>query len=101
MAIGNVEKFSWSAVGQSALAAGVSAGVAYYVPPIGGASAAASTANAANAAATVIPNFPTTLMRAGLSSAVTQAVQGKWSWREVGASVVSAGAGYYAGQAMQ
>lgn len=39
-------------------------------------------------------------LRAGLGSAVSLAAQGKWSWREVGASTVSAGAGYYAGQAV-
>ncbi len=40
------------------------------------------------------------IVGAGMGSAVSQAIQGKWSWREVGASTVAGGAGYYAGKAV-
>ncbi|WP_343638233.1 LysM peptidoglycan-binding domain-containing protein [Roseateles sp.] len=93
MATGNVEKFSWKAVGQSALAAGITAGVGSYFGPAPGATSA--TANAST-----LSRVTDAVVRAGVSSAVTQAIQGKWSWREVGAATVSAGAGYFAGQAV-
>ena len=93
MATGNVEKFSWKAVGQSARAAGITAGVGSYFGPAPGATSA--TANAST-----LSRVTDAVVRAGVSSAVTQAIQGKWSWREVGAATVSAGAGYFAGQAV-
>ena len=93
MATGNVDKFSWKAVGQSALAAGVTAGVGSYLGAAPGSTAASSNAS-------TLTKVSDAVMRAGLNSAVTQAIQGKWSWREVGAASVSAGAGYFAGQAV-
>ena len=72
MATGNVEKFSWKAVGQSALAAGITAGVGSYFGPAPGATSA--TANASTLA-----RVTDVVVRAGVSSAVTQAIQGKWS----------------------
>ena len=93
MATGNVDKFSWKAVGQSALAAGVTAGVGSYLGAAPGSTAASSNAS-------TLTKVSDAVMRAGLNSAVTQAIQGEWSWREVGAATISAGAGYAAGQAV-
>ncbi len=98
MATGNVDKFSWKAVGQSALAAGITAGVGSAIT-----SAVAEggfMADSAIAPALRAKGATTAIVRAGMGSAVSQAIQGKWSWREVGASTVAGGAGYYAGEAV-
>ncbi|HEX8029248.1 MAG TPA: LysM peptidoglycan-binding domain-containing protein [Vicinamibacterales bacterium] len=98
MATGNVDKFSWKAVGQSAFAAGVTAGVGSAITSAvspGGFMAESSIAPALRAGGAT-----SAMVRAGVGSAVSQAIQGKWSWREVGASTVAAGAGYVAGEAV-
>ncbi|MBT9504469.1 MAG: LysM peptidoglycan-binding domain-containing protein, partial [Burkholderiaceae bacterium] len=84
MATGDVKRFSWNAVGQSMLSGGITAGVgsalsgASWMPSSGWGSAA---------------------VKAGLGSAVSQALQEQWSWREVAASTVGGAAGYAAGDA--
>ncbi|HEY1399376.1 LysM peptidoglycan-binding domain-containing protein [Roseateles sp.] len=98
MATGNVDKFSWNAVGQSALSAGITAGVGSVL------SNAVSAGGVLNG--TPVGDFlnsskmASAMVRAGVGSAVSQVVQGKWSWREVGASTVAGGAGYLAGEAV-
>lgn len=103
MAMGNVEKFSWKAVGQSALAAGVTAGVGAAMTPAASASGTASSvgqgASSAGASAKVLSTSEM-MLRGGLSSATSQLIQGKWSWRELGVSVVSAGVGREAASAL-
>lgn len=98
MATGNVDKFSWRAVGQLAFSAGITAGVGSAL------TAASATVGVLNNTAVgrmvTVGQEGSAMLRAGLGSAVSLAAQGKWSWREVGASTVSAGAGYYAGQAV-
>lgn len=100
MVTGDVDKFSWKAVGQAALSAGVAAGVSSAIS-----SAASSTGTASSVSESAKwlggRTLGATMARTAISSAVTQAIQGKWSWREVGASAVSAGAGYQAGLALQ
>ncbi|UXH76175.1 hypothetical protein [Roseateles amylovorans] len=98
MATGNFAQFSWKAVGQSALSAGITAGVGSAL------SAAASSGGILNG--TGVGSLIETgkagsaMLKAGMGSAVSLAVQGQWNWREVGASTVAGGAGYYAGRAV-
>ncbi|HEX8029263.1 MAG TPA: LysM peptidoglycan-binding domain-containing protein [Vicinamibacterales bacterium] len=98
MATGNVDKFSWKAVGQSAVSAGITAGVGSAL------NAAAGTGGILNGTGVgslvQAGGAGGAMVKAGVGSAVSQAIQGKWNWREVGASTVSASAGYYAGQAV-
>ena len=100
MVTGDVDKFSWKAVGQAALSAGVTAGV---TSAISSAASSTGTASSVSEAAKWLgeKTLGATMARGAISSAATQAIQGKWSWREVGASAVSAGAGYQAGRALQ
>ncbi|TDP71061.1 LysM peptidoglycan-binding domain-containing protein [Roseateles toxinivorans] len=98
MAIGNVEQFSWKAVGRSAFSGGTTAGVgnvlssaAQIGSTLGNTAAGALIRDGGTAAAAI---------KAGAGSAVSLALQGQWSWREVAASTVGAAAGYAAGDAV-
>jgi YD repeat-containing protein len=92
MVTGNVSSFSWKAVGQSALGAGITAGVgsALSLSPAsvvgsGGWSSSESLLRGAALSAT--------------STGVNMVLHGSWSWRQVGASLVGAAAGAGAGLA--
>ncbi|WP_197046841.1 deaminase domain-containing protein [Paucibacter sp. KBW04] len=101
---GNVDKFSWSAVGQAALGGAITAGVgaglnsmAQAGGVLNGTTVGNWVSSSANGAAT---SWQGAAIRAGLSSAATQAIQGHWSWREVGASAVAGAAGYAVGNSV-
>ncbi|WP_431256773.1 hypothetical protein ACQ86G_18985 [Roseateles chitinivorans] len=98
MATGNVDKFSWRAVGQSAVSAGITAGVGSALTAASGAGGVLN--NTAVGRMVAAGQEGAAMLRAGIGSAVSLAAQGQWSWREVAASTVSAGAGYAAGQAV-
>ncbi|MBT9458004.1 MAG: LysM peptidoglycan-binding domain-containing protein [Burkholderiaceae bacterium] len=92
LATGNLEKFSWKAVGQAAFSGGVTSGVGNVLSSLGTTSALGKLVNQSG--------WQGAAMRAGAGSAVSQALQGQWSWREVAASTVGGAAGYAAGDAV-
>ncbi|WP_431256770.1 LysM peptidoglycan-binding domain-containing protein [Roseateles chitinivorans] len=100
MATGNVEKFSWKAVGKAAVSGALSAGIAEGLSALADTSAAGQSVQEAAKWLKQTDNFGAAVARGALTSGVTQAMQGKWSWKEVGASAVGSGAGYLAGQAL-
>jgi Peptidase C39 family len=114
MAAGVVDDFSWKAVAQSALSAGVTAGVGGALHTAGilssastaanvgsnGVSVTGSTAQAANSGGSWIATAGKAALSGGLSTAATQAIQGKWSWRDIAANAVGSAAGSVAGSAV-
>ena len=77
LAIGQVDSFSWKAVGQAALGGAITAGV--------GSFASGALANQASSWAAA--------GRAAIGTGVNLALHNDWSWRDVMISAVSAGAG--------
>jgi hypothetical protein len=117
MAAGVVDDFSWKAVAQSALSAGVTAGVGGALHTAGilsSASTASAAGNAtsngisvsgngaqvAGASESWIATAGKAALSSGLSAAATQAIQGKWSWRDIAANAVGSAAGSVAGSAV-
>jgi LysM repeat protein len=114
MAAGVVDDFSWKAVAQSALSAGVTAGVGGALHTAGilssastaanvgsnGVSVTGSTAQAASSGGSWIATAGKAALSGGLSAAATQAIQGKWSWRDIAANAVGSAAGSVAGSAV-
>jgi LysM repeat protein len=108
MAAGVVDDFSWKAVAQSALGAGITAGVGSMIGTVGsqastGVTTASNSANATSIADTVgqwISTAGRAALAGGLSTAATQAIQGKWSWRDIAANAVGSAAGSVAGSAV-
>lgn len=89
MAIGQVDSFSWKAVGQAALGGAVTAGVGSQLNSLGVLKAAGGVQGALNAAG-----------RAAIGAGAGMALRGDWSWRNVGISAVSAGVGSAVGNAV-
>ncbi|HEY4082292.1 MAG TPA: LysM peptidoglycan-binding domain-containing protein [Burkholderiaceae bacterium] len=95
MATGNVQDFSWKAVGQAAIGGAISGGVG------AGLNTLAQTGGILNgsplgSALSAKDGWMATagaVVRAGASTAVSMAMQGQWSWRAVALSSVAAGAG--------
>jgi hypothetical protein len=107
MAAGVVDDFSWKAVAQSALSAGVSAGVGGVLHTAGILNSATTAANAgtnsvqvANSSGSWIAAAGKSVLTGSLSTAATQAIQGKWSWRDIAANAVGSAAGSVAGSAV-
>jgi hypothetical protein len=94
LAMGNVDRFSWKAVGLSALGASAGVGVGAGINSLAeGSSVLSWAAKAVNGNA-----YARAAVAAGAASAVTQAMQGRWSWREVGAAAAGAAAGAAVGR---
>lgn len=93
LATGVIDQFSWKAVGQAALSGGITAGMGNVLNSLG--STAGTLGGAVNQ-----KGWAGAAIRAGLGSAVSQAMQGRWSWREVAASTVAGAAGHAAGEAI-
>lgn len=93
MATGDVQSFSWKAVGQSALAAGVTAGLG------SGLSLSPQATIGSNGWST----GESLLRGAALATASTgtnMVLHGTWSWRQIGANLVGSMAGAAAGSAV-
>ena len=99
MATGNVQEFSWRAVGQAALGGGITAGMATGLNALTQASGMLSGTSVGNWYQTA-GNTARAMVNGGLSSATNLALRGDWNWREVAASTVGAGAGHLAGEAV-
>ncbi|MCH7344480.1 hypothetical protein LZ017_13940 [Pelomonas sp. CA6] len=93
LATGVIDQFSWKDVGQAALSGGITAGMGNVLNSLG--STAGTLGGAVNQ-----KGWAGAAIRAGLGSAVSQAMQGRWSWREVAASTVAGAAGHAAGEAI-
>ncbi|MCH7344482.1 hypothetical protein LZ017_13950 [Pelomonas sp. CA6] len=93
LATGVIDQFSWKAVGQAALSGGITAGMGNVLNSLG--STAGTLGGAVNQ-----KGWAGAAIRAGLGAAVSQAMQGRWSWREVAASTVAGAAGHAAGEAI-
>jgi len=78
LAIGQIDSFSWSAVGQAALGGGITAGVGAGLDKLGYLTGGGTLATAG---------------RAAIGSGVNMALHGNWNWRTVMVSAVSAGVG--------
>jgi hypothetical protein len=105
MAAGVVDDFSWKAVAQRALGAGITAGVGGMIGAVGseattGATAAAEAAKDVSEVGEWISTAGRAALSGGLSAAATQAIQGKWSWRDIAANAVGSAAGSFAGSAV-
>ena len=101
MATGDVQSFSWKAVGQSALAAGITAGVGSGLGQLNAAAAAAPAGSFLNGVGAVLSNpYGMAAATAVASTGMNMVLHGDWSWRQMGASVVGSMAGVAAGQAM-
>ncbi|WP_431256758.1 LysM peptidoglycan-binding domain-containing protein [Roseateles chitinivorans] len=99
LATDTIDKFSWKAVGQAAVSGAIAQGIVQGT----NLAASGSMGETAKSAADWLsqPNsLSAAVARGALTSSVTQAIQGKWSWKEVGAAAVGSGAGYAAGQAL-
>ena len=100
LATGTIDRFSWKAVGQAAISAAITAGVTQGIGALASTSSAGEAVQGAAKWLSQPNNFGAAVARGVVQSSVSQAMQGKWSWKQVGASAVSSGAGYVAGEAL-
>ena len=86
LAIGQIDSFSWKAVGQAAFGGAITGGIAAYANTAGSALQSLSGTGWVASAG-----------KAALGSAATMALKGDWNWRNVMISAVSAGVGQAVG----
>jgi hypothetical protein len=98
MLTGNVQKFSWKAVGQAAVGSAITAGVGSVLNQAAQAGGALNGTQVGKAIAD--GGATSAAIRAGAGSAASMAVQGNWNWRNIGISAISAGAGSAMGAAV-
>ncbi|MGQ0710281.1 MAG: hypothetical protein ACT4NV_11080, partial [Rhodoferax sp.] len=91
MMMGKVKDFSWNAVGQAALQAGVSAGVDIGLKDLAEAGKAGDAANAVAQAYAKAGEVTRAVVRQALVTTVVGVAKREFSWRAVVSSAVSAG----------
>jgi len=99
MATGMQDEFSWRDVGLGALTAAVAAGAGSALGAGAQGGGLISTPEGATSADKFVINMANAAIRSTASSAITQGLEGTWSWRNIAASAAGAAAGYAAGQA--
>ncbi|QPF74663.1 LysM peptidoglycan-binding domain-containing protein [Roseateles sp. DAIF2] len=100
LATGSIDKFSWKSVGTAAFSGGITAGVGNGLGQLAEGGHLGKTLGTVLSRGSEAAAWQGAALRGAAASAVSQAMQGKWSWREVAAAGVASGAGAAAGGAV-